>query len=221
MDKLQTIALVDPDEAVLFLFALLPLLSLLVEVIWPRGVVANDFEQGVPSRLRSCVRASDDVLDASALDDLIAERRWEAAKLQAQLAVRQRDAEQHAQALLGAVHALRACSMQGSSAHHAERLGELEELAVAASAALRCERDERLQSERRRGERRVEERLREVEERESKRQAENAALHAELAEAEAARARLREDLDYMHAWVRQKVGPWWRQQRLSRTRPAR
>jgi len=203
-DKLQSIALVDPDEAVLFLFALLPLLSLLVEVIWPRGVVANDFEQGVPSRLCSCVRASDDVHDASALDDMLAERRWEAAKLQAQLAVRQHDAEQNAQALLGAVHALRACSMQGSRAHHAERLGELEELAVAASAALRCVRDERLQSERRRDERRVEERLREAEERESKRQAENAALHAELAEAEAARARLLEDLAYMQAWVRQK-----------------
>ena len=181
----------DPDEVVLFLVFLFPLAFVVAEAA-PRLSEAfedewaafEDYDEFAlaPSRspvgrVAACLRGGRRLVwRALGYDDLqtrnvelekvlsvvIAERRWQAAKLQAQMALRQRDREQHSQALLTAVHTLRTVATNERGAHQTE-LAALEEAALSASAELERERDERVESERVRGVRTLQTRLSEAE----------------------------------------------------------
>lgn len=111
--------------------------------VWRRGV-------GLFSRQQPSLPFHDPLRNyelESALSDVLMQRRWHAAKLQAQIALRERDRTKNAQALVTAVHTLRTVAM-AEGGTHLEELAALEELAMAASAELQRERDERIESER-------------------------------------------------------------------------
>lgn len=127
----------------------------------------------------------------SVLDAVIAERRWHAAKLQAQIALRQKDRTDNAQALQTAVHTLRTFASNERGAHH-QQLRALEESALAASAELQRERDERLESARTRSQLTLDARLASARERSA-------------AQLESAQARYRRMLDVSTAAERSVV----------------
>ena len=188
--------LVDPDEAVLVLVFLLPLLCVVAEN-GPRLARclelerrAWDIEAAHPEdgaggehslvwhatrwlpvplrpevlRVRAMQLFGFDVIDRrnrdleSALSAVVMQKRWGHARMMAQVALRQRDRGQNARALLTAVHTLRTVATAERGAHQQE-LQALEEAALAASAELQRERDERLDSVRRKGEATLESRL--------------------------------------------------------------
>ena len=156
--------MLDPDEAVLFLVFVLPLIFL-VEELWPMivelpfytSIFRADLESegggsglcGVWQRLLGVLgvspRAHSDL--EQALSAVVASRRWGEARLSAQLVLRQRDREQNAKALLTAVHTLRTVATDERGEHQQE-LEALEAAALGASAEMQRERDERLESHR-------------------------------------------------------------------------
>ena len=170
--------LFDPDEGVLVLVVLMPLLCLAADQ-WPqlldmpflmRRCVA-DIEAGDPAtadagglawlcvpwqRFLGLIGMSDAVhqrqheLEA-ALSAVVLQRRWGHARMQVQVALRQRDREQNKEALLTAVHTLRTVATAERGAHKAE-IAELELAVLSASAEIERDRDERLRSQRARAE---------------------------------------------------------------------
>ena len=181
-EKMPSSLLFDPDEGVLVLVFILPLLCAVSEALPNIGELpyllrrcAADIEAGDPATANNGMLAWVGSLwyrvlilfglgDPAhlrqqeleeALSAVVMQRRWGHARMQAQVALRQRDREQNAKALLTAVHTLRSVAMAERGAHQ-EELDALQAAAVAASSEMQRERDERLQSARERAERNLE-----------------------------------------------------------------
>ena len=175
----------DPDEAVLALVFLLPLGCVLLELpSWLEYQVRYaDVESAVdevyndhggssfawlPPLLRPAaiwrrilgvfgITRSDGELEAT-LSALLTRQRAGGARLQAEMALRQRDREENAKALMTAVHTMRTVA----TAHRGTQQDELialEQAVLNATSELQRERDERLASQRARAERELAARL--------------------------------------------------------------
>ena len=217
--------LFDPDEAVLLLVTLLPLACVLTEC-WPNiqelpyytRRCMSDLEMagadyggssgpvawllGLWQRLLGIFGLGDASYTRhqeleSALSAVVMQRRWGQARMQAQVALRQKDREQNAKALLTAVHTLRTVATAERGAHQHE-LAALETAALSASAEMQRERDERLHSQRAKAERALDQALASERRRHDARHKEQDVVYRKALEAAAVAHQLLSATEFAH-----------------------